>query len=71
MDRKQSVTRRSNMDKLLPTINKLQDVFNTVGERDILQLPLIVVVGAQSSGKSSVLENVVGSAGRVHTFMPH
>eukprot|EP01135_Chromosphaera_perkinsii_P003144 Nk52_evm33s236 gene=Nk52_evmTU33s236 len=47
------------MDKLIPVINKLQDVFNTVGSEQI-QLPQIVVVGAQSSGKSSVLENIVG-----------
>lgn len=40
-------------------INKLQDVFNTVGA-DIIQLPQIAVVGTQSSGKSSVLESLVG-----------
>ncbi|KNC86989.1 hypothetical protein SARC_00882 [Sphaeroforma arctica JP610] len=45
------------MDELIPVINKLQDVFSTVDE-DILQLPQITVVGAQSSGKSSVLENI-------------
>ncbi|XP_038616978.1 dynamin-1-like protein isoform X4 [Tachyglossus aculeatus] len=47
------------MEALIPVINKLQDVFNTVGA-DIIQLPQIVVVGAQSSGKSSVLESLVG-----------
>ncbi|KAL8730605.1 MAG: hypothetical protein Q9166_003918 [cf. Caloplaca sp. 2 TL-2023] len=47
-------------EELLSTVNKLQDlVFNTIGN-DSLDLPQIVVVGSQSSGKSSVLENIVG-----------
>ena len=36
-----------------------QDVFNTVGA-DAIQLPQIVIVGSQSSGKSSVIESLVG-----------
>ena len=47
------------MDKLIPVINKLQDVFNTVG-RESIELPQIAVIGTQSTGKSSVLENIVG-----------
>lgn len=47
------------MDRLIPIINKLQDVFATVGSQPI-DLPQIAVVGSQSVGKSSVLENVVG-----------
>ena len=69
------------MESLIPVINKLQDVFNTVGT-DAIQLPQIVVVGSQvqkwrqfvlglschrrrlqhfqSSGKSSVMEALVG-----------
>ncbi|RMZ35257.1 hypothetical protein D0859_00613 [Hortaea werneckii] len=47
-------------EDLLGVVNKLQDlVFNTIGN-DSLDLPQIVVVGSQSSGKSSVLENIVG-----------
>jgi hypothetical protein len=36
----------STMEALIPVINKLQDVFNTVGA-DSIQLPQIVVVGTQ------------------------
>ncbi|KAK3888255.1 hypothetical protein Pcinc_007673 [Petrolisthes cinctipes] len=52
------------MEALIPVINKLQDVFNTVGA-DAIQLPQIVVVGTQSAGKSSVLESLVG-----RSFLP-
>ncbi|CAK1551886.1 unnamed protein product [Leptosia nina] len=52
------------MEALIPVINKLQDVFNTVGA-DAIQLPQIVVLGTQSSGKSSVIESLVG-----HSFLP-
>lgn len=65
---------------LITLVNKLQDVFTTVGVRISLRplenapiadmrplkvsnpidLPQIAVVGSQSSGKSSVLENIVG-----------
>ena len=47
------------MEQLIPTMNKIQDVFNTIGFNKI-DLPQLVVVGSQSAGKSSVLESVVG-----------
>ncbi|KAF8460651.1 putative vacuolar dynamin-like GTPase VpsA [Kalaharituber pfeilii] len=45
---------------LITLVNKLQDVFATVGVQPNIDLPQIAVVGSQSSGKSSVLENIVG-----------
>lgn len=48
------------MEKLIPLVNKLQDAFVSLGLPLNLDLPQIAVVGCQSAGKSSVLENFVG-----------
>ncbi|KAI9143608.1 dynamin-related protein [Paraphysoderma sedebokerense] len=48
------------MDDLIPILNKLQDVLSTIGYDNGLDLPQIVVIGSQSSGKSSCLEQIVG-----------
>lgn len=50
------------MERLIPIVNKLQDLFSETGLDNPIDLPQIMVVGAQSSGKSSVLENVVGES---------
>ncbi|KIL68553.1 hypothetical protein M378DRAFT_158362 [Amanita muscaria Koide BX008] len=47
--------------EIVNVVNKLQDVFATVGSSGSqIDLPQICVLGSQSSGKSSVLENIVG-----------
>ncbi|XP_075472840.1 dynamin-3 isoform X7 [Ascaphus truei] len=48
------------MEELIPLVNRLQDAFSAIGQSCHLELPQIAVVGGQSAGKSSVLENFVG-----------
>ena len=57
------------LQKLVPIMNQLQDVLATVGGTgnasgdgvsNRVDLPQICVIGSQSSGKSSVLEGIVG-----------
>ncbi|KAF9980739.1 dynamin-like GTPase mgm1 [Modicella reniformis] len=44
---------------------EIRNVLNSIDHNDTLKLPSIVVIGSQSSGKSSVLEAIVG-----HEFLP-
>ncbi|EPT27542.1 dynamin-related protein DRPA [Toxoplasma gondii ME49] len=56
------------MEELIPVVNRLQDVLASLGASasgPVLDLPQIAVVGAQSVGKSSVLEALVG-----RSFLP-
>jgi len=47
--------------EIVGVVNKLQDVFTSIGSTGSqIDLPQICVLGSQSSGKSSVLENIVG-----------
>ncbi|KAJ7946793.1 Dynamin-related protein 3A [Quillaja saponaria] len=45
---------------VIPIVNKLQDIFAHLGSQSTIELPQVAVVGSQSSGKSSVLEALVG-----------
>lgn len=49
-----------NGDDLIQIVNDLQDKLTASGQSLTVSLPQIVVVGCQSAGKSSVLENIVG-----------
>ncbi|KAM7264442.1 hypothetical protein ACFE04_002125 [Oxalis oulophora] len=45
---------------VIPIVNKLQDIVAQLGSQSTIELPQVAVVGSQSSGKSSVLEALVG-----------
>ncbi|KAI3863296.1 hypothetical protein MKW98_029594, partial [Papaver atlanticum] len=47
-------------NSVIPIVNKLQDIFAQLGSKSTIELPQVAVVGSQSSGKSSVLEALVG-----------
>jgi GTP-binding protein EngB required for normal cell division len=44
---------------------EIRSMLLSIDQSDALKLPSIVVIGSQSSGKSSVLEAIVG-----HEFLP-
>lgn len=44
---------------------EIRSLLQQIGSNDDFKLPSIVVIGSQSSGKSSVLESIVG-----HEFLP-
>lgn len=48
------------MEMLIPAMNKIFDVCTQVGVNMEFDFPVIAVIGSQSAGKSSVLENFVG-----------
>ncbi|PAA83032.1 hypothetical protein BOX15_Mlig016602g3 [Macrostomum lignano] len=54
------MTGNSGMEHLIFVINQLQDACASSGTSIRIDLPQIAVVGSQSAGKSSVLENFVG-----------
>ena len=61
----EQVARDDQMMMLTKKMIEIRNLLQTVGQSNALTLPSIVVVGSQSSGKSSVLEAIVG-----HEFLP-
>ena len=47
------------MEDLIPLVIKLQEAFDAIAARQDIELPILVSVGSQSSGKSSVIESIV------------
>lgn len=60
-----TAARDEQMMMLTKKMIEIRGLLQTVGQSESLSLPSIVVVGSQSSGKSSVLEAIVG-----HEFLP-
>lgn len=60
LDLKKSFSSTSGVDDLIGIVNQLQDKLAASGVPFQISLPQIAVVGSQSAGKSSTLENIVG-----------
>lgn len=61
----EQIARDEQMMMLTKKMIHIRGLLQTVGQSEAIQLPSIVVIGSQSSGKSSVLEAIVG-----HEFLP-
>ncbi|KAF4964101.1 hypothetical protein FSARC_7931 [Fusarium sarcochroum] len=61
----EEVARDDQMMVLTKKMIEIRSILQRVGQSSTLTLPSIVVIGSQSSGKSSVLEAIVG-----HEFLP-
>ena len=61
----EQIARDDQMMVLTKKMIEIRSILQTVGQSNALTLPSIVVIGSQSSGKSSVLEAIVG-----HEFLP-
>jgi len=65
VDDAEKIARDEQMMMLTKKMIEIRGLLQTVGQSETLTLPSIVVIGSQSSGKSSVLEAIVG-----HEFLP-
>ena len=60
-----SIDPRNGLMHLTRKLIEIRSLLLSIDKSDALKLPSIVVIGSQSSGKSSVLEAIVG-----HEFLP-
>ncbi|KAI5461071.1 P-loop containing nucleoside triphosphate hydrolase protein [Mariannaea sp. PMI_226] len=61
----EEISKDDQMMVLTKKMIEIRNILQRVGQSSTLTLPSIVVIGSQSSGKSSVLESIVG-----HEFLP-
>ncbi|KAI1466473.1 dynamin family protein [Daldinia caldariorum] len=64
-DSPQDMAKDDQMMVLTKKMIEIRNILSRIGQSGTLTLPSIVVIGSQSSGKSSVLEAIVG-----HEFLP-
>lgn len=64
-DKSSSNSRQNGLVNLTRKLIEIRTMLLSIDQSDTLKLPSIVVIGSQSSGKSSVLEAIVG-----HEFLP-
>ncbi|EPZ31972.1 Dynamin, GTPase domain-containing protein, partial [Rozella allomycis CSF55] len=64
-DEKTEDDKESEFSLIIKKMIDLRNILKALGQDNMITLPSIVVVGSQSSGKSSVLESIVG-----HEFLP-
>jgi len=67
-DERERILAQANNDQIMLLTRKMIEIRSTlqqIGQNEDFKLPSIVVIGSQSSGKSSVLEGIVG-----HEFLP-
>jgi dynamin-like GTPase MGM1, mitochondrial len=67
-DDREQILAQANNDQIMLLTRKMIEIRSTLqelGQNEDFKLPSIVVIGSQSSGKSSVLEGIVG-----HEFLP-
>lgn len=65
VDRKTAIQHDEQFMMLTKKLIEIRTILMSIDHNETLRLPSIVVIGSQSSGKSSVLEAIVG-----HEFLP-